>query len=130
MPAPAQPRRRRRRVEATGTVRVAWRAKGPVWVMKYRLPDSTESMKVLGPAWVTPDPDDARAWLARRGRPPEGTLTEDAATAALRAFLDEQTDRTPPERVTLERCAQAFLERCEERNRSPTTLRTYPQTDT
>src|SRR3954447_25366509 len=47
----AQPRRRRRRrTEPTGTVRVAWRAKGPVWMMKYRLPDETESMKVLGPA--------------------------------------------------------------------------------
>ena len=127
MPASAQPRRRRRRVEATGTVRVAWRAKGPVWVMKYRLPDGTESMKVIGPAWVKRDPDDARAWLARRGRPPEGVLSETAATAALRTFLDEQTERTPPERVTFARCAEAFLERCEEKNRSPTTLRTYRQ---
>src|SRR4051794_28548285 len=127
MPGPAQPRRRRRRIEATGTVRVAWRTKGPLWVMKYRLPDGTESMKVLGPAWVKRDPSDARPWLSRRGRPPEGTLSEDAAAAALRTFLDEQTERTPPERVSFARCAQAFLERCEERNRSPTTMRTYRQ---
>src|SRR3954447_19558335 len=114
MPAPVQPRRRRRRVEATGTVRVVWRAKGPVWVMKYRLPDGTESMKVIGAAWVKRDPDDAHGWLRRRGRPPEGALTEDVAAATLRAFLDEQTERTPPERVTFARCAQGFLERCEE----------------
>src|SRR4051794_31866280 len=113
MSASLQPRRRRRRVEATGSVRVAWRAKGPMWVMKYRLPDGTESMKVIGAAWVKRDPDDPRAWLARRGRPPEGMLTEVAAAAVLRAFLDEQTERTPPERVSFARCAQAFLDRCE-----------------
>jgi integrase len=127
MPASPQPRRRRRRAEATGTVRVAWRAKGPMWVMKYRLPDGTESMKVLGPAWVKRDPDDPRGWLARRGRPPAGTLGEDAATASLRAFLDQQTERTPPERVSFARCAQGFLERCEDKQRSPNTLRTYRQ---
>lgn len=98
-----------------------------MWVMKYRLPDGTESMKVLGPAWVKPDPADSQGWLPRRGRPPEGTLGHDAAIATLRAFLDEQTERTPPERVTFARCADAFLERCEERNRSPNTLRTYRQ---
>ena len=49
------------------------------------------------------------------------------AAAALRAFLDEQTERTPPERVSFERCAEAFLERCEEQGRSPNTLRTYRQ---
>jgi integrase len=127
MTTPAPRRRRRRRAEGSGTVRVGWRAKGPMWVMKYRLPDATESMKVLGPAWAKPDPARPRGWLARRGRPPEGTLTEDAAAATLRAFLDQQTDRTPPERVTFARCAQAFLERCEEKGRSPTTMRTYRQ---
>ncbi len=66
-------------------------------------------------------------WLPRRGRPPEGTLNEDAARSALRAFLDQQTERTPPERVTFERCVDAFLERCEEQGRSPNTLRTYRQ---
>jgi integrase len=127
MPASPQPRRRRRRVQATGTVRVAWRAKGPTWVMKYRLPDGTESMKVLGAAWVSRDSGDPRGWRPRRGRPPEGTLSQDAATAALRAFLDEQTERTPPERVSFARCAHRFLERCEAKNRSPNTLRTYRQ---
>jgi integrase len=46
---------------------------------------------------------------------------------ALRAFLDEQTGRTPPERVSFVRCAHGFLERCEAKNRSPNTLRTYRQ---
>jgi integrase len=124
----AQPRRRRRRkIEATGTVRVAWRAKGPVWVMKYRLPDETESMRVLGPAWVKRDPENPKSWLPRRGRPPEGTLTEDAAASELRRFLDEQTERTPPERIDIERCADAFIAHCEQKGLSPNTMRTYKQ---
>ena len=101
--------------------------KGPMWLMKYRLPDGTESMRILGPAWVQPRRPDPRGWRPRRGRPPEGTLSEDAAPAALRGFLDEQTERTPPERVSFERCADAFLERCEEKQRSPNTMRTYRQ---
>jgi integrase len=96
-----------------------------MWVMKYRLPDGSESMRTLGAAWVKRDPEDAKGWLPRRGRPPEGTLNEDAARAALRAFLDQQTERTPLERISFERCADAFLEHCRERGRSPTTLRTY-----
>jgi hypothetical protein len=124
--AASEPRRRRRRKPgATGSVRVAWRAKGPMWVMKYRLPDGTESQVVLGRAWVRPNPEDANGWLPRRGRPPEGTLNEDAARAALRTFLDQQPDRTPLERISFERCADAFLESCREKGRSPTTLRTY-----
>ena len=96
-----------------------------MWVMKYRLPDGTESDADLGRAWVKRDPEDAKGWLPRRGRPPEGTLNEDAARSALKAFLDQQTDRTPLERVSFERCADAFLESCREKGRSPTTLRTY-----
>ena len=126
MAAASEPRRRRRRKPgATGSVRVGWRVKGPMWVMKYRLPDGSESMRTLGAAWVKRDPEDAKGWLPRRGRPPEGTLNEDAARAVLRAFLDEQTERTPLERISFERCADAFLEHCRERGRSPTTLRTY-----
>jgi integrase len=125
--APEPRRRRRLKAAATGSARVVWRAKGPMWLIKYRLPDGTESMSTLGPAWVKHDPQDAAGWLPRRGRPPEGTLTEDAARGALRAFLDQQSDRTPPERITLERCADSFIESCLEKGRSPTTLRTYEQ---
>ena len=96
-------------------------------VMKYRLPDGTESQTSLGRAGVKRNPEDAKGWLPRRGRPPEGTLNEDAARSALKAFLDQQTDRTPLERISFERCADAFLESCREKRRSPTTLRTYTQ---
>ena len=91
--APEPRRRRRRKAGATGTVRVVWRAKGPMWLMKYRLPDGTESMRTLGAAWVKRNPQDPEGWLPRRGRPPEGTLNEDAARAALQAFLD-RADRS------------------------------------
>jgi hypothetical protein len=70
------------------------------------------------------DPHNRDGWLPKRGRPPEGKLNEDAARGALQAFLDQQTDRTPLERITFERCADAFLESCREKGRSPTTLRT------
>ena len=126
-PTPRSRRPRRRKPEATGTVRVVWRSKGPMWLIKYRLPDGTESMRTLGPAWVHPDASDPRGWRPRRGRAPEGTLSADAASAALRGFLDEQTERTPPERVSFERCVGAFLERCMEKQRSPNTMRTYRQ---
>jgi integrase len=125
--APEPRRRRRRKPGATGSVRVVWRAKGPMWLMKYRLPDGTESMRTLGSAWVKEDLRDPAGWLPKRGRPPEGALNEDAARSALQAFLDQQTDRTPLERIMLERCADAFLESCREKGRSPTTLRTYEQ---
>lgn len=126
-PSPQSRRRRRRKTAATGSVRVVWRAKGPMWLMKYRLPDGTESQTILGPAWVRRDPDDAGGWIARRGRPPEGSLNEDAARGAMRAFLDQQTERTPPERVRFDRCVDAFLAYCEAQGRSPNTMRTYRQ---
>jgi integrase len=117
--------RRRRPVEATGHVIVVWRAKGPMWRMKYRLPDGTESAQILGPAWVARVGQDG--WRSKRGRPPENYLTEEEATAQLRRFLDQQSERTPPARVTFDRCVDAFIERCEEKGRSPNTLRTYCQ---
>src|SRR4051794_28515420 len=98
-----------------------------MWLMKYRLPDGTESTTTLSAAWVNKDPQNRDGWLPKRGRPPEGKLNEDAARGALQAFLDQQTDRTPLERITFERCADAFLESCREKGRSPTTLRTYGQ---
>ena len=117
--------RRRRPVDATGHVIVVWRAKGPMWRMKYRLPDGTESAQILGPAWVARVGEDS--WRSKRGRPPENHLTEEEATARLRRFLDQQSERTPPARVTFDRCVDAFIERCEEKGRSPNTLRTYLQ---
>lgn len=129
-PPPTSPRARRRsrrRLEASGHLAVAWRQKGPMWVLKYRLPDGTESKATLGLAWVVRVPDRAEGYRARRGRPPEGWIGEDDARRRLRDFLDEQSRVTPAERVTFERCLDAFLELCEEKRRSPTTMRTYRQ---
>jgi hypothetical protein len=96
-----------------------------MWRMKYRLPDGTESAQILGAAWVARVGHDG--WRPKRGRPPENYLTEEEATARLRKFLDQQSERTPPARVTFDRCVDAFIERCEEEGRSPNTLRTYRQ---
>jgi integrase len=98
-----------------------------MWRMKYRLPDGTESSKIIGLAWMVRDPASPSGWRAKRGRPAEGHLTEEAAHRHLRDFLDEQTRATPPERVTFDRCADVYLEFCEEKGRSPNTLRTYRQ---
>ena len=128
MPSTPEPRRqRRRKAGATGTVRVVWRAKGPMWLMKYRLPDGTESMRTLG-ARLGQEQSARPRGLATETRPAAGGHAERGRCArALQAFLDQQTDRTPLERIMLERCADAFLESCREKGRSPTTLRTYEQ---
>jgi integrase len=98
-----------------------------MWRMKYRLPDGTESSTIIGPAWMVRDAGSSSGWRAKRGRPPEGRLTEEAAHRQLRDFLDEQTRATPPERVTFDRCADVYLVFCQERDLSPNTLRTYGQ---
>jgi integrase len=120
-------RRRRRRTHATGHLVVAWRRDGPKWRIKYRLPDGTESQSTIGAAWVVRDTDRPEGYRPKRGRPPEGWLSEDAAARELRDFLDEHTRSTPSERVTFERCADAFIASCEEKGRSPNTIRTYKQ---
>ena len=56
--------RRRRPLEATGHVIVVWRVKGPMWRMKYRLPDGTESAQILGAAWVARVGQDG--WRSKR----------------------------------------------------------------
>jgi integrase len=53
------------------------RARGPVWYVKYRLPDGRQVQKKLGPVWTD------------RGRPPAGYFTKRQAEAALRDILDE-----------------------------------------
>jgi integrase len=123
----ARRHRRRRRTYATGHLVIAWRREGPKWRIKYRLPDGTESKSTLGPAWVVPDADRPEGYRPKRGRPPEGWLSEDAANRKLRDFLDEHTRSTPSQRVTFERCADAFIAYCEEKGRSPNTIRTYRQ---
>ena len=129
MPAASEPRRRRRRkAGATGHVRVAWRAKGAdvgheVPPARRHRVDADASAPRMGQA----EPQDAKGWLPRRGRPPEGTLNEDAARSCA-AGVPRSADRADTARADqLERCADAFLESCREKRRSPTTLRTYKQ---
>jgi integrase len=117
----------RRRAQATGHLVVAWRRDGPKWRMKYRLPDGTESKRTLGLAWVVRDDDRPEGYRPRRGRPPEGWLSEDEAHRRLAEFLDQHTRSTPPERVSFDRCLDGFLARCEEKELSPNTMRTYRQ---
>jgi hypothetical protein len=51
------------------------RARGPVWYMKYRLPDGRRVQKKLGPAWMD------------RGRPAAGYFTKRLGEDALREVL-------------------------------------------
>ncbi|MEO8690878.1 MAG: site-specific integrase, partial [Solirubrobacteraceae bacterium] len=67
-----------------------------------------------------------RQGLAPAAGPSAGECAE-RGRGALRAFLDQQTERTPPERVTVDRCVDAFLADCEGKGRSPNTMRTYRQ---
>ena len=130
MVAPSNDRRTprsRRRAEATGHLVVAWRREGPKWRIKYRLPDGTESKLTLGRAWVVRDAERPEGYRPKRGRPAEGWIGEDAARRRLRDFLDEHSRATPAERVSVDRCLDGFLERCEEKDLSPNTMRTYRQ---
>jgi integrase len=61
----------------TGHVFRVERAPGPVWYMKYCLPNGRQVQKKLGPAWT------------ERGRPPAGYFTKRLAEDALRRTLDD-----------------------------------------
>jgi hypothetical protein len=102
-------RNRRRRAHATGHLVIAWRRDAPKRRIKYRLPDGTESKSTLELAWVVPDAQRPDGYRPKRGRPPEGWLSEDVAMRLLRDFLDQHTRSTPSERITFERCADAFI---------------------
>ncbi len=70
-------------VQLSETIRGRPRARGPVWVMRYRLPNGDDSARVLGPAW------------RKRGRPPAGYFTRATAEAAMRTFLAEHANDRP-----------------------------------
>ena len=94
------------------------RARGPVWYMKYRLPDGRQVQKKLGPAWT------------ERGRPPAGYFTNRVAEDALRSVLDEARRGTLPGLVrtgaTFADAAVEFLRYAEhDRGCKPSTLRDY-----
>jgi integrase len=94
------------------------RARGPVWYIKYRLPDGRQIQKKLGPAWT------------ERGRPPAGHLTKRLAEDALRAVLHEARRGTLPgvtrSGATFADAAAEYLRYCEhDRDCKPSTLRDY-----
>jgi integrase len=60
----------------TGHVFRLERKRGPVWYAKFRLPDSRQVQKKIGPAWT------------ERGRPPAGYFTKRTAEDWLRDTLD------------------------------------------
>jgi Phage integrase, N-terminal SAM-like domain len=102
----------------TGHVFRVERTRGPVWYMKYRLPDGRQVQKKLGPAWTG------------RTRPPAGYFTKRAAEHALRSVLDEARRGTLPGLVrtgaTFADAAAEYLRHAEaDRGCKPSTLRDY-----
>src|SRR3954470_9644522 len=106
-------------VRLSATVKGKPRKGGPVWEARYRLPDGTDSTKVIGLAWQ------------KRGRPPEGYFTLATAEAWLRAFLvdAEAAAATAGAAVPFRTVALAYLAECERRiaagDLRHTTFRTY-----
>src|SRR4051794_9430078 len=102
-------------VQLSRTVRGRPRRGGPVWEMRYRLPNGVDSTKVIGPAWT------------KRGRPPEGHYTRGTAEAAMRQYLAEHANDARVAPVSFGWAADDYLAFCEgpERNLRKTTLRTY-----
>ncbi len=94
------------------------RTRGPVWYMKYRLPDGRQVQKKLGPAWTD------------RGRPAAGYFTKRLAEEALRTVLHEARRGTHPGMIrsgaTFADAAAEYLRYCEQdRGCKPSTLRDY-----
>lgn len=94
------------------------RKRGPVWYIKYRLPNGRQVQKKLGPAWT------------ERGRPPAGYFTKRLAEGALRDTLHEARRGTLPGLVrtgaTFADAAAEYLRYIEhDRGRKPSTVRGY-----
>jgi integrase len=92
--------------------------------------------RTLGPAWM--DPDGRGGWVKRRGRPPEGWLSEQEAIARMLQLVAEHDrelsniEAAREERrrrgVTFRELAQQWLEHLErerERGAKPSTVRDY-----
>ena len=111
---------------------VRQRAGGPRWYAKWSR-NGTPVVRALGPAWV--EPDGNGGWRNKRGRAPEGTLTEaQAATLMLRLVAQHHAEETRAELDAAERLAgrdvpgaarewQVYLER--EKGVKPSTLSDY-----
>ena len=103
---------------STGHVFRVDRARGPVWYMKYRLPDGRQVQKKIGPAWT------------ERGRPAAGYFTKRQAEDALRELLHEARRGTLPgltrSGASFADAAAEYLRYCEhDRACKPSTLRDY-----
>lgn len=88
---------------------VRQRATGPFWYAKWSR-NGQPVVRALGRAWV--EPDGRGSWHRRRGRPPEGVLTEAMAAERMLSLVREHD----AERTLLERDA-------EERHRRGVTFR-------
>ena len=102
----------------TGHVFRVDRVRGPVWYMKYRLPDGRQVQKKIGPAWT------------ERGRPAAGYFTKRQAEDALRELLHEARRGTLPgmtrSGASFADAAAEYLRYCEhDRACKPSTLRDY-----
>src|SRR6202035_3185412 len=109
------------------------RAPGPFWSGKWSR-NAQPVIRALGRAWV--ESDGNGGWRRRRGRAPEGTLTEAEAgermLALVREHDDEQTllERDAQERrrrgVTFRELAREYLEWLEQvKGAKPSTLRDH-----
>jgi len=108
----SQPRR------VSGHVFRKARTKGPVWYVKYRLPDGRQVQRALGPEWNG------------KGRPPDGYYTKRTAEAALQAILTDARRGTLAGMVktgaTFNDAAEDWLRHGEhERGLKPSTIRDY-----
>lgn len=111
----------------TATLLVVERDAGPVYYAKWRQ-DGEQVKRRLGPAWIEKGEADRagerrrtrhRGWVKRRGRPPEGHLSEDAALALIPSVLADyeakqavQRERQERERdrvLSFEEIAEAWL---------------------
>lgn len=109
------------------------RATGPFWYAKWSR-DGRPVIRALGPAWA--QPDNSGGWRRKRGRPPEGSLTEAQASERMlrlvREHHDEQTrlERDAEERrrrgVTFGQLAEDYLKWLEHvKGAKPSTLRDH-----
>lgn len=112
---------------------VRQRSTGPHWYAKWSR-DGKPVVRALGRAWV--EADGNGGWRRKRGRPPEGTLTEAQAGArmlelvgahhALQAGLEQEAGTRRRRGVSFRELAQAWLAYLErEKGAKPSTLRDY-----
>ena len=91
------------RPQVTVTLSTTYKGKprpSPVWVMRYRLPSGKDSKKVIGLAWK------------KKGRPPQGFLTEADALLEAEAFAAEHSADVPDSRRRFRASLESFLNHC------------------